>query len=438
MKKFFSIFFLLAFLSNNICFAETSEAQIKNPEYEYYARERKSVKKLKEIEKKLEENMTEVEKPFPRNGRADDDTDKNFPRNGSEEENLQPVDEPFQNQQQTENIPQVEEGDGLEFLMYNENGVQAFAVIASHEQYKLRPVIAQNHIRGLSTLSQTSSNLNDIALINASYFAADGRLIGVTKIDGVIIGSDDFQRSAIGINSDGSTIFGRVAYEGKIFFMGQEIPINGVNCERTTNAVTIYNGVYGSRTGTNDFGIELVVENGRVTNIFKENGNNEIPVGGLIVSAHGYASEFFINANIGDPIDIAQKIISVDGEADFNSVADVIGAGPRLVKDGNIFVTADVENFPADIRVGRAPRSAVGVTQYGDYIFAVVDGRQAHSIGCTLQEWAEILRNNFGAVNAINLDGGGSTELIVKDSLVNSPSDGQERRVGSMLAILSR
>ena len=113
-------------------------------------------------------------------------------------------------------------------------------------------------------------------------------------------------------------------------------------------------------------------------------------------------------------------------------------ANTALVKNGEVYVTADAEQFPADIRVGRAPRSAVGVTQYGDYIFAVADGRQAHSKGCTLLEWAQILRNSFGAVQAINLDGGGSTELIFKGSLVNKPSDGYERLVGDALTILRK
>ncbi len=116
----------------------------------------------------------------------------------------------------------------------------------------------------------------------------------------------------------------------------------------------------------------------------------------------------------------------------------MIGAGPRLVKDGTIYVNVDEEEFPNDIRLGRAPRSAVGVTQYGDYIFAIVDGRQAHSKGCTLQEWAAILLNDFSAVNAINLDGGGSTELVVKGDIVNSPSDGKERPVGDALLIVKK
>ena len=328
------------------------------------------------------------------------------------------------------------ENEGLEFLVYHKNGVMAFAVIADHEKYQLRPILAKNQIKGRATVSQMTKNLDDIAIINASYFMPSGSLIGVEKIDGEIIGVDDFYRSAIGIFEDGSTIFGRVRYSGEIDFYGDKFPIYGVNCERGENTLILYNEYFGETTGTNNFGVEVVVEDGIITNIFHDKGNNVIPVGGYIISAHGTTAEFFKNARINDEININQKILSEDGN--FNEIPNVVGAGPRLVMDGKIFVTADAEKFPADIRIGRAPRSAVGVTSYGDYIFAVVDGRQAHSKGCTLQEWAEILLNEFGAFNAINLDGGGSTELIVKDKLVNKPSDGRERMVGNALAILPK
>ena len=328
------------------------------------------------------------------------------------------------------------ENEGLEFLVYHKNGIMAFAVIADHEKYQLRQILAKNQVHGRATVSQMTKNLNDIAIINASYFMPSGSLIGVTKLDGEIIGIDEFYRSAIGIYDDGSTVFGRVRYQGEIDFYGDKIPINYVNWERGENALVVYNSYFGATTGTNNFGVEIVVEDGVITNIFYDKGNNAIPAGGYIISAHGTATEFFKTARLYDEIKIDQQILSED--ADFNSIPNVIGAGPRLVMDGNIFITADAEKFPADIRVGRAPRSAVGVTAYGDYIFAVVDGRQAHSKGCTLQEWAEILLNEFGAFNAINLDGGGSTELIVKDKLVNKPSDGRERMVGNALVILPK
>ncbi len=333
--------------------------------------------------------------------------------------------------------PPQEEVEGLEFLMYNQNGVMAFAIIADHEKYQLRPVLARGQVPGRATVSQMNAP-DAIATINASYFATNGVILGNTKIDGVTAGTTYFIRSAIGIRADGSTIFARQSYHGVLQFNGEEVVISGVNCERNLSSVVVYNGWYGATTGTNDFGVELVVQDGVVVDIFRDKGNNYIPPTGFIVSAHGTAAENFNGVYVGDKMTFEEDYVNVEHGDDFNEAIHIIGAGPTLVKDGEIYVTADAEQFPPDIRVGRAPRSAVGITQYGDYILAVVDGRQAHSKGCTLTEWARILKNNFGAIEAINLDGGGSTELIFKGSLVNKPSDGKERPVGDALTIIKK
>lgn len=339
--------------------------------------------------------------------------------------------------QQVEQPPPVEEVEGLEFLVYHQDGVMAFAIIADHEKYQLRPVLARGQVPGRATVSQMNAP-DAIATINASYFGVSGVIYGNTKIDGLTAGTTYFIRSALGINADGSTIFGRQVYRGVLQFNGEEVVIGGVNCERNENSVVVYNSWNGAMTGTNDFGVELIVREGVVENILWGKGNNYIPPDGYVVSAHGTAAEIFKSVYRGDAMIFDEDYINVEYGEDFNEAIHILGAGPTLVKDGEIYVTADAEQFPADIRVGRAPRSAVGVTEYGDYIFAVVDGRQAHSKGCTLTEWARILRNNFGAVDAINLDGGGSTELYFKGSLINSPSDGHERLVGDALTILPK
>lgn len=327
--------------------------------------------------------------------------------------------------------------EGLEFLVYHQNGVMAFAVIADHEKYRLQPVLANGHVPGRATVSQMNAP-DAIATINASYFGNNGTLYGNTKIDGLTAGTTYYIRSAIGIMADGSTIFARQTYRGAVNINGNEVVVNGVNCERNADSVVVYNAWNGYSTGTNNFGVELIVQDGRVVDIISGKGNNHIPPDGFVVSANGAASEKFSTVQIGDALTFEEDYINVEYTGDFNEAVHVIGAGPTLVKGGKVYVTADAEQFPADIRVGRAPRSAVGITKYGDYIFAVVDGRQAHSKGCTLTEWARILKNDFGAVEAINLDGGGSTELLFKGSLVNSPSDGNERPVGDALTIVRR
>lgn len=331
----------------------------------------------------------------------------------------------------------VEEAEGLELLLYNQGGVMAFAVIADHERYQLRPVLARGQVPGRATVSQMNSPVA-IATINASYFATNGVLLGNTKIDGLTAGTTSYIRSAIGLRADGTALFARQTYRGVLRFNGVEVTVNGVNCERNNNTVIVYNGWQGATTGTNNFGVEFVVQSGVVTNIIRDAGNNRIPPDGFVISAHGNAVEFFNGVYVGDLIAFDEDFINVEHGADFNEAIHIIGAGPTLVKGGEVYVTADAEQFPNDIRVGRAPRSAVGVTKYGDYILAVVDGRQAHSKGCTLTEWARILRDNFGAVEAINLDGGGSTELFFKGSLINKPSDGKERLVADALTILPK
>lgn len=339
---------------------------------------------------------------------------------------------PFQSE-----TPPAAEVEGLEFLVYNRDGVIAFAIIADHEKYQMRPVLARGQIPGRATVSQMNAP-DAIATINASYFGTNGTLYGNTKIDGLTAGTTYYIRSAIGIKADGSVIFARQVYRGVLQFNGEEVVVDGVDCERNLNTVIVYNGWFGMTTGTNNFGVEIIVQDGVVTNIIRNAGNNYIPPNGFIISAHGTAVNKFNALQVGDAVIFDEDYINVEHGDDFNEAIHVIGAGPTLVKDGEIYVTADAEQFPPDIRVGRAPRSAVGITQYGDYIFAVVDGRQAHSRGCTLTEWARILKDSFGAVEAINLDGGGSSELVFKGSVINSPSDGKERPVGDALTILRK
>lgn len=329
-----------------------------------------------------------------------------------------------------------QEGEGLEFLVYNQNGVMAFAIIAAHENYKVVPVLANNQVKGRATLSQISRNYNDIAMIDANYFERDGSIAGILEINDVIVGRGDYKRSAIGINPDGSIVFGQVSYYGEVIVNGENYTINGVNCGRPANSIILYNNRYGTSTDTNDSGVEIIVRNNVVTNILRGKGNSPIPYDGFVISAHGNAVQNFANVGVGDSVYVQE--MAIDDNGNFDDAIHIIGAGPRLVMGGQVYVTADEESFPSDIRVGRAPRAAFGVTIYGDYIFAVVDGRQSHSRGCTLYEWADILVNQFGAVDAINLDGGGSAELIVHDKVVNSPSDGKERPVASALMIVPK
>ncbi|GAA4827000.1 phosphodiester glycosidase family protein [Algivirga pacifica] len=114
-----------------------------------------------------------------------------------------------------------------------------------------------------------------------------------------------------------------------------------------------------------------------------------------------------------------------------------MGGGPLLIKDGEAVADYGFELFPADIVGSRAPRTAVGITANNELISLVVDGRQSgYSDGVTLRELTDMLED-LGCVAALNLDGGGSSAMVVDDEVVNKPSDGSERSVKSVLMVVA-
>ncbi len=122
------------------------------------------------------------------------------------------------------------------------------------------------------------------------------------------------------------------------------------------------------------------------------------------------------------------------------TVRDALGAGPVLLHDGQMAVATDAEVFWGS-HANRHPRSAIGVDASGAVWLVVVDGRQPLSRGVRLEELAAILRG-LGAVNALNLDGGGSSALVVRPDggppvRLNLPTGADvEREVSTALAAM--
>jgi len=114
-----------------------------------------------------------------------------------------------------------------------------------------------------------------------------------------------------------------------------------------------------------------------------------------------------------------------------------IGGGPTLVKGGESHVTYNEEIFwgsGVDLS-DNDPRTTVGYTADNEVILLVADGRQTNSEGVSLTELAEIMIS-LGCEEAMNLDGGGSTQMAVPGAFVNSPSE--YRSVPTILALVDR
>ncbi len=122
-------------------------------------------------------------------------------------------------------------------------------------------------------------------------------------------------------------------------------------------------------------------------------------------------------------------------KAEYIKLRDAIGTGPMLVMDGNISITSDEEVFFGTSIPKIHPRTAAGISADGSLILMVVDGRQEESRGVSLEELAVLMRE-AGAVAALNLDGGGSSTMVVNNILLNRPAGKLiQRQVMSALAV---
>ncbi len=99
---------------------------------------------------------------------------------------------------------------------------------------------------------------------------------------------------------------------------------------------------------------------------------------------------------------------------------DVVTAGPVLLVGG-----ADEPLVKNDFNTRRNPRTAVGRKADGTVLLVVADGRNREAAGLSMRELQQVMAA-LGCVDAINLDGGGSTTMVVHGEVVNHPSDNRK------------
>ncbi|MPQ45111.1 phosphodiester glycosidase family protein [Clostridium tarantellae] len=108
---------------------------------------------------------------------------------------------------------------------------------------------------------------------------------------------------------------------------------------------------------------------------------------------------------------------------------EALSFGPPLVVNGQPTITT------GDGGAGIASRTAIGQREDGAMLLLVVDGRSINSIGATWKEIQDVMIQ-YGAINAINLDGGNSTTMYYNDEIVNNPSDHLgERSIPSVVMV---
>ena len=310
-----------------------------------------------------------------------------------------------------------------------------FLELAPQSGYQVRPFSAAFDGTGRGRLQRAAKLSGAKAVVNACYFDTDGWVIGNCKAAGEWIGADgDYARSALVLDAKGvPSVQQGLEYKGTIALPnGNILQIKGMNRERIEGDLVLYNSNYGGSTGTNEYGREVKITQGRVVDV-ETKGNMKLESGSFVLSGHGAKADALASLKKGDRVNVVQTL----GNSTADAAPVVVGAGPSLLTNGKIDVRSSAEQIASDIALGRSPRTAVGVRPNGSLIILVADGRSSSSVGLTLNELARYFQK-LGAVQAVNFDGGGSSEMVLDGRILNDPSDGNERPVSIALGIFPK
>ena len=290
------------------------------------------------------------------------------------------------------------------------------------------------HANGRGKLLRAAAATGARAAVNACYFDTDGWVVGNCKWNGSFYGVEPSPHSAFVVDREGKpSVEKDLAYQGTVTLPGgRALTILGMNRQRITNDLVLFNRNYGSGTRTNEHGREIRIRQGRAVEIATK-GNMPLDGNSFVLSGHGKNADALSQVKRGDRVTVNQTL----GSRLADEARLVVGAGPLLLEKGQVNVRIREEAIAPDIAFGRAPRTGAGITADGTVLLMVVDGRSQQSAGMTLKEFAQYLKR-FGAVSAVNFDGGGSSEMVLDGKIMNRPSDGSERPVGIGLGIFRK
>jgi hypothetical protein len=294
----------------------------------------------------------------------------------------------------------------------------------------------------------TSAGVRPVAAVNGDFFALAGEYYATTPLGllverGEMITSPDPARSVLYVLADGTPHIGR--FRPNLWLHGPDgllYQMVGMNRSPGYADLVLFTPRFGGRTwaaeDTTQFAlvglsgplkpnaeVRAKVASSAVT------GSQRIPPDGTVLAARGVAAYALRRLKVGDEVRLSLKI-----EPEVGEIVEAVGGGPRLVREGVVSVEHLQERFADQFATRRHPRTGVGIRDK-TLVMVTVDGRQpGYSEGMTLPELAQLFLE-LGCTEAMNLDGGGSTTMVVRSTVVNSPSGGVPRAVVNALALFS-
>ncbi|WP_143757698.1 S-layer homology domain-containing protein [Paenibacillus sp. FSL H7-0326] len=284
-----------------------------------------------------------------------------------------------------------------------------------------------------------------IAGINGDFYDLSGYGTGVPNglfVDQGRILNSGSSSFAFGLMEDGTSVYGKPKLTMSVTIDGTQTNLTSINRYRENNHLTLYTPDFYASTKTNASGTEVVlqvlegdVKSGetmklKVLEVRANQGDAPLAEGTVVLSASGTKLPVVSSLAAGDELTASFQL---DGEWQDASMV-ISGQGP-LVEDGVVQTGVGPE--------GVHPRTAIGTKADGSIVLFEIDGRApGFSEGVTTEELAKIMAD-IGVVDAMNLDGGGSSTFVARMpgtsdvQMLNRGSDGGERATGNGLLLVN-
>ncbi len=278
------------------------------------------------------------------------------------------------------------------------------------KDYELFPALASDTLSSKKTISNIAKENNALIALNGTYFKPQtGVPLGTLMINEKIYTGPIYNRVAFGIFENGYDV-ARIQLNASIKTKDLTVKVDNINQPRMLSTyVLAYTPDWG-RTApmTPKYGLQFAVEDNKIVQI--STSALQIPQNGFVIAGPSSSLSKF---KLGDKVKLDISTIP-----EWKNVKHIISGGPYLVKNDEVFVDMTAQKLSAI--GGKNPRSAIGYTLDNNLILVSVDGREGSSVGMTLMQLANFMKS-IGCINAINLDGGGSTVMYVNGKVVNSP-----------------
>lgn len=293
-------------------------------------------------------------------------------------------------------------------------------------------LVAAGAVTAARPLSVSAGAAGALAAVNGDFFDINNTKapLGPMVQSGLVWKSAPVTTNAMGVGADKIGRLTNMVLEGKVTTPGGVFPLAAINQWTVPgNGIGLYTPQWTVPRGGSAFGAEVVTEvvlkDGKVLSVTPKATTAPAAAGTLVLVGREEGATKLAGLKVGDPVRV--------NYAPAPNLQFAVGGGAVLLRGG--VVPADLDDK------GYKPRTAMGFSADGKrMLLLVVDGRSEASGGLTLLQLGRLMKE-LGAADAMELDGGGSTEMVARRpgeatvGVINRPSDGGERPVPNGVGI---